>query len=69
MRTHNIPISIQKRKSPEITPNTIMSAAMGFFFCKGLKNAFEIAVVNELSVLESLKVYRTLYWFFLFISQ
>ena len=31
------------------------SAAMGFF--KELKNEFETAVVNELSVIEPLKVY------------
>ena len=45
-----------KQRSPEIIPNTIMSAAMGLF-CKGLKNEFEIAVVNEPSVVEPLKFY------------
>ena len=35
----------------------IMSAAMGFFFCKGLKNEFEIPVVTEPSVFEPLKFY------------
>ena len=30
MSTHNIPLSIYK-KNPEMIPNTIMSAAMGFF--------------------------------------
>ena len=29
----------------------------GIFFAKGLKNEFETAVVNELSVFEPLKVY------------
>ena len=32
MSTHNIPLSIIRRKSPLIIPNIIMSAAMGFFF-------------------------------------
>ena len=32
MSTHNMPLSIYKRKSHEIIPNIIMSAAMGFFF-------------------------------------
>ena len=36
--------------------NTIMSAAMGFF-CSGLKNEFELAVVNKPSVFEPLKFY------------
>ena len=39
-----------------ITLNYPKSAGMGFFF-KGLKNDFETAVVNELSVFEPLKVY------------
>ena len=30
MSTNNILLSIEKRKSPEIIPNIIMSAAMGF---------------------------------------
>ena len=30
MSTHNIPLSISERKSPEIIPKTIMSAAVGF---------------------------------------
>ena len=38
------------------TLNYPKSAAMGFFF-KGLKNEFEIAVVNEPSVFEQLKFY------------
>ena len=32
MSTHNIPLSIQKRKSHLSIPNIIISAAMGFFF-------------------------------------
>ena len=38
-------------RSPEIIPNTIMFAAMG------LKNEFEITVVYQLSVFESLQFY------------
>ena len=51
MSKHNIPLPIEKRKSPEIIPNTIMSAAMFFFFffCRGL--TFDKAVVNEPSAL------------------
>ena len=45
-----------KRKSPEIIPNRILSAVMGFFG-GGLKNEFEIAVVNEPSLFEPLKFY------------
>ena len=30
IRTYNIPLSRLKTKSPEIIPNTIMSAAVGF---------------------------------------
>ena len=67
MSIHNIPLSIQNRKSAgEIIPNTIKSAAISFFvcfffffFCKGLKNKFETAVVNEPSVFEPLKFYCT----------
>ena len=58
MRIHNIPFSVQKRQSPEIIPNTIISAAMGYF-CYGLKNEFEIAAVNEPSVFEPPKFYCT----------
>ena len=60
---HNILLSMSKRKLPKIIPNTIMSEAMFFFFflffvfCWGLKNEFEIAMVNEPSVLEPLKFY------------
>ena len=45
-------------KKKKITVNYPKSAAMGFF-SKGLKNEFEIAVVNELSVFEPLKFYCT----------
>ena len=40
----------------KITINYSKSAAAGFF-SKGLKNEFETAVVNELSVFEPLKIY------------
>ena len=40
----------------ENTLNYTKSAARGFF-SKGLKNEFEITVVNELSVFEPLKFY------------
>ena len=39
------------------TLNYLKSAAIGFFFSKGLKNEFETAVVNEPSVFEPLKFY------------
>ena len=42
-------IKYKKRKLSKIMPNRIMSAA---FFCLGLKNEFEIALVNEPSVFE-----------------
>ena len=42
----------------KITLNYPKSAAMGFF-SKGLKNEFEIPVVNEPSVFESPKFYCT----------
>ena len=45
-----------KKNHPKFMSIIIMSAAIGFF-CKGLKNKFEIAVVNEPSVLEPLKFY------------
>ena len=54
MSTPTYHISI-KKKIPGIIPNTIMSAAMRFFFCQGLKNKFNIAGVNEPSVFEPLK--------------
>ena len=41
----------------KITLNHPNSAAMFFFFPKGLKNEFETAMVNEPSVFKSLKVY------------
>ena len=53
MKTHNIPFSMYKNK---ITLNHPKYAAW-LFFSKGLKNEFEIAVVNELSVFEPLKFY------------
>ena len=53
MSTHNIPFSIRIRKN---TLNYTKSAAMGYF-SKGLKNEFETAVVNEVSVFEPLKFY------------
>ena len=62
MNTYNIPFYIpfskkyEKKKKKKITLNFLKSAAMGFF-AKGLKNEFEIAVVNEPSVIEPLKVY------------
>ena len=37
MNTHNIPLLIYKRKLPKVIPNSIISAAIGFF-CEGLKN-------------------------------
>ena len=49
MSTHNIPFSIYEKK--KILLNYSKSVAAGFFF-KGLKNEFEIAVVNEQSVFE-----------------
>ena len=52
MSTHNIPILIQKRKHPKLSQ--ICSCGI---FSKGLKNEFEIAVVNEPSVFELLKFY------------
>ena len=51
MSTHNIPLSILKLKFTKI-----QNADLGFF-CQGLKNEFETAVVNESSVFEPLKFY------------
>ena len=51
---HTCTIINIKRKSPAIIPNTKMSAAMGLI-CLGCENEFEIAVVIEPSVFESLK--------------
>ena len=56
MSTHNTIIN-EKRKSSEIIPITIKSAAMQVFFCLGLKNKFETAVVNKPSVFKPLKFY------------
>ena len=55
MSPHNIPFSIKKKKEnhPKLSPNT----QPGDFFSKGLKNEFETAVINELSVFEPLKFY------------
>ena len=52
MSTHNIPFSIQTRKSPLNIPNLQL-----WDFSNGLKNGFETAVVNEPSVFEPLKFY------------
>ena len=52
-----IPVSISKRKSPKIIPNTILSAAVGFCFVRDSKKEFEIAMVNKPSVFKPLKVY------------
>ena len=52
--TQYIIFNIEKK----ITLNYPKSAAMGFF-SKGLKIEFEIAMVNEPSVFESLKFYCT----------
>ena len=52
MSTHNIPFFNMKKKN---TLNYSSSAAMNF--SKGLKNEFELAVVNEPSVFEPLKFY------------
>ena len=42
----------------ELIPNTIMSAISDFFiFCKEIKKEFKIAMVNEPSVFQPLKVY------------
>ena len=53
MTAHNIQFSILKKK---IKLNYPKSAAMGLF-SYGLKNKFEIAVVNEPSVFEPLNFY------------
>ena len=46
----------KNRKSHYIIPNIIVSAPWDFF-SRGLKNMFETAAVNELSVFEPLKFY------------
>ena len=48
MSTYNTPLSAQKRNSPEIILNTIMSKAIGLF-SEGLKNELEIAIVQGVS--------------------
>ena len=58
MSTYNIALSVYKRKSAKIIPNTIMFAAMNFLSCR-LKNVFEIAVVYKPSVFKPLKFYCT----------
>ena len=50
MSTHNISLSIKK----ENHTNTKMSAAVRYF-CVGLENEFEIAVVNEPLLFEPVK--------------
>ena len=56
MCTHNI-ISISKRKSPKLPKyNNVRSYRT---FLLGTHNEFEMAVVNEPSVFESLKFYYT----------
>ena len=52
MSTHNIQFSIQKEK---ITLNYPKSLAMGFF-PRDSKKEFEIAVANEPSVFDPLKI-------------
>ena len=56
MRTHNIPLSIYKRKSAEIIPNLQL---LDFF--QETQNKFKTAVVNEPSVFEPLQFYSILY--------
>ena len=61
MYTQHTIINI-KIKSTEIISNTIWSAATCMrFFSQGLKNGFEIAVVNESPVFELLKFYCICY--------
>ena len=55
VNTQIIIINISKKITLMIL-NTIITTAMDFF-CSGLKNDFETAVVNEPSVLEPLKFY------------
>ena len=52
MRSHNIPFQYEKEKHPKLSQ--ICSYRN---FSKGLKNEFEIAMVNEPSVFEPLKFY------------
>ena len=55
--TQYIIFNIKKK----ITLNYPISSATGFFL-KGLKNEFKIAVVNEPSLFEPLKIYCIVYW-------
>ena len=53
MSTHNMPfINIRKENHPKLS-----QICMGRVLSKGLKNEFEIAVVNGPSVFEPLKFY------------
>ena len=74
MSTHDKPFSIKKKKITLNFPNLQL-----LDFSKGLKNELEVAVVQEPSVFEPLKVYCILsicdlssftavniFWFFLF---
>ena len=54
MSTHNIPYQYKKKIIRNYLKYNVCSYGI---FCKGLKNEFEIAVVNELSVFQSLKFY------------
>ena len=56
MSTHGIPFSIKIKYHPKLSQ--ICSYGI---FSKRLKNKFQTAVVNELSVFEPLKFYCTLY--------
>ena len=54
--TQHTIVNIRKKTVLNFIPNMKMSAAMGFF-SYGLKNEFEIAVVNEPYVFVPLKFY------------
>ena len=54
MSTHNIPFSLLKKKLTLNYPKLKL-----WDFSKGLKNDFEIAVINEPSVFEPLQFYCT----------
>ena len=57
MSTHNKPFSISTQKNhPKLSQ--IRSYEI---FSKGLKNKFETAVINELSVFEPLKLYCSMH--------
>ena len=55
MNIHNMPYQYEKENRPKLSQIHLMSAILGF--CYGLKNEFEIAVVNEPSVFEPPKFY------------